>query len=52
MSVNARRQTVTIDVERLLQRLVEHAGTCLGRAPGFRKEQVDVALALSLQEAF
>ena len=51
-SIDGQRKPVTIDVERLLQRLVENASTCLGRAPGFRKEQVDVALALSLQEAF
>lgn len=44
-------KTVTIDVEQFLERLVE-GGVCLGRAPGFRKNEIDRALALSLQEAF
>lgn len=43
--------TVTIDVERLLERLVD-GGACLGRAPGFRKELVDNAVVMSLAEAF
>lgn len=42
---------VTIDVERLLERLVD-GGACLGRAPGFRKELVDHAVVMSLAEAF
>ena len=49
---NTLRRMVTIDVQRFLQRIIENSSTCLGRAPGFRKEQVDIALALSLQEAF
>jgi hypothetical protein len=44
-------RTVTIDVEKLLERMTEGAA-CLGRAPGFRKELVDNALKLSLAEAF
>lgn len=42
---------VTLDVERLLERLVD-GGACLGRAPGFRKELVDHAVVMSLAEAF
>jgi len=42
---------VVVDVERFLERMVD-GGVCLGRAPGFRKEVIDHALALSLQEAF
>ncbi|ETN46796.1 uncharacterized protein HMPREF1541_00985 [Cyphellophora europaea CBS 101466] len=43
--------SVTIDVEKLLERLVD-GGACLGRAPGFRKELVDHALVLGLAEGF
>lgn len=42
---------VTVDVERLLERLVD-GGACLGRAPGFRKELIDHAVVMSLAEAF
>lgn len=42
---------VTFDVEQFLDQLIR-SGACLGRAPGFRKETVDKALALSLQESF
>ncbi|KPI42419.1 uncharacterized protein AB675_9527 [Cyphellophora attinorum] len=50
-SLQQRGQNVTIDVEKFLARMVE-GGACLGRAPGFRKELVDNAIALSLAEAF
>ncbi|KAG9786642.1 hypothetical protein KCU88_g2187, partial [Aureobasidium melanogenum] len=41
-------QTVlTFDVDQFLEHMVE-SGACLGRAPGFRKERVDEALAKSL----
>ena len=41
----------TLDVEKFLENLVEGAA-CLGRAPGFRKELVENALALSVSEAY
>ncbi|KAL2435153.1 hypothetical protein ABEF95_014036 [Exophiala dermatitidis] len=41
-------QTVlTFDVDQFLEHMVK-SGACLGRAPGFRKERVDEALAKSL----
>lgn len=42
---------VTLDVEQLVERLVDGA-VCLGRAPGFRKEMVENALALSVSDGF
>lgn len=42
---------LTIEIETLLHRLAEES-VCLGRAPGFRREVVDNALAVSIQEAF
>jgi len=50
--LSRKQRPVTVDVNKFLNRMVQDAGTCLGRAPGFRREQVDNALALSLQEAF
>ncbi|KAK5382205.1 hypothetical protein LTR20_006162 [Exophiala xenobiotica] len=47
-----RKQTpVTFDVEAFLERMVDDSA-CLGRAPGFRKETIDNALVMSLQESF
>ncbi len=46
-----RQAPVTFDVEAFLERMVEDSA-CLGRAPGFRKEAIDNALVLSLQESF
>jgi hypothetical protein len=42
---------LTFDVEAFLERML-HGSACLGRAPGFRKEMIDKALMLSLQESF
>lgn len=42
---------VTFDVELFLERMIE-GSACLGRAPGFRKETIDQALVMSLQEAY
>ncbi|KIW18887.1 hypothetical protein PV08_03176 [Exophiala spinifera] len=42
---------ITFDVEAFLEHMVQDSA-CLGRAPGFRKETVDKALAISLQEGF
>ena len=47
----SRTTPVTLDVEQFLERMVD-GGACLGRAPGFRKELVENALALSVAEAF
>jgi hypothetical protein len=44
-------QPITLDVEKFVENLVEGAA-CLGRAPGFRKELVENALALSVAEGF
>ncbi|KAK5277866.1 hypothetical protein LTR40_009862, partial [Exophiala xenobiotica] len=47
-----RKQTpLTFDVEAFLERMVDDSA-CLGRAPGFRKETIDNALVMSLQESF
>jgi hypothetical protein len=42
---------VTVDVSKLLERIVD-GSACLGRAPGFRRKDVDNALVMALQEAF
>jgi hypothetical protein len=42
---------VTVDVSKLLERIVE-GSACLGRAPGFRRKDIDNALVMALQEAF
>jgi len=54
LSTHSRRQTqspLTFDVEMFLERMIQ-GSACLGRAPGFRKETIDQALSLSLQESF
>jgi len=51
-SVLARRdQPMTLDVSKMLERMV-NGSACLGRAPGFRRKDIDNALLLALQEAF
>ena len=45
------RRPLTLDVNTMLARLAEK-GTCLGRAPGFRREEVDRMLLMALQETF
>ena len=42
---------LTLDVGKLLDRMVD-GSACLGRAPGFRRKDVDNALVMALQEAF
>jgi hypothetical protein len=42
---------VTVDVSKLLERIVD-GSACLGRAPGFRRKDIDNALIMALQEAF
>ncbi|KIX07284.1 uncharacterized protein Z518_01937 [Rhinocladiella mackenziei CBS 650.93] len=49
--LSRRQAPMTFDVEMFLERMIE-SSACLGRAPGFRKEAIDNALALSLQECF
>jgi hypothetical protein len=44
-------RVLTLDVEQLVERLVDGA-VCLGRAPGFRKEMVENALALSVSDGY
>lgn len=44
-------QPVTVDVSKFLERIVD-GSACLGRAPGFRRKDVDNALVMALQEAF
>jgi hypothetical protein len=46
-----RQSSLTFDVDQFLENMVEESA-CLGRAPGFRKETVDKALELSLQEGY
>ena len=46
-----RQEPLTFDVETFLERMIQ-GGACLGRAPGFRKDTIDHALSLSLQESF
>ncbi|RMD41058.1 hypothetical protein DV735_g4079, partial [Chaetothyriales sp. CBS 134920] len=46
-SHTTRPRTLTFDVEKFILRLSE-GSACLGRAPGYRREMVDNALALSL----
>ena len=50
-SMKRRSTPMTLDVEQFLERMVE-GGACLGRAPGFRKDLVENALALSVTEGF
>ncbi|MCJ1379126.1 hypothetical protein MMC17_002226 [Xylographa soralifera] len=45
------KRKVRIDVDRLLDALNEKS-ICLGRSPGYRREDVDAALSKVLQEAF
>ena len=50
--LSTRRQAnLTFDVEMFLERMIQ-GSACLGRAPGFRKETIDQALVVSLQESF
>lgn len=42
---------LTLDVERFITSLVDRS-VCLGRAPGFRKSNVEKSLHLAVQEAF
>jgi hypothetical protein len=42
---------VTLDVSKMLERIVD-GSACLGRAPGFRRTDIDDALVAALQEAF
>ena len=49
--LSRRSQPLTFDVEKFLERMID-GSSCLGRAPGFRKELVDNALVMSLAEAF
>ncbi|KAF2236059.1 hypothetical protein EV356DRAFT_498889 [Viridothelium virens] len=44
-------RNVTIDVTRLIEELLK-GGVCLGRAPGFRKKDVDRALETAMITAF
>ncbi|KIW88229.1 uncharacterized protein Z519_11340 [Cladophialophora bantiana CBS 173.52] len=46
-----RQNPLTFDVEMFLERMI-HGSACLGRAPGFRKDTIDQALVMSLQEGF
>jgi len=46
-----RPSPVMFDVEAFLENMVEDSA-CLGRAPGFRKETIDNALMMNLQEGF
>lgn len=48
---NSSTQPVTVDVSKLLDRIVE-GSACLGRAPGFRRKDIDNALVMAIQEAF
>ena len=45
------RRQVTVDVTRLIEELLK-GGVCLGRAPGFRKKDVDRALEVAMMPAF
>ncbi len=47
----SRNTALTLDVEKFVERMVD-GGACLGRAPGFRKELVENALALSVAEGY
>ncbi|KIW31114.1 uncharacterized protein PV07_02793 [Cladophialophora immunda] len=49
--LSRRPNPLTFDVEMFLERMI-HGSACLGRAPGFRKETIDEALMMSLQEGF
>ncbi|KAF1971603.1 hypothetical protein BU23DRAFT_555779 [Bimuria novae-zelandiae CBS 107.79] len=46
-----RKKRVLIDVSKLVDEIVKHA-VCLGRAPGFRRKDVDIAFQSSLVTAF
>ena len=48
---NNGRSPLTFDVEMFLERMIQ-GSACLGRAPGFRKENIDQALITSLQEGY
>lgn len=45
-----KKKTAWVDVSRLVDELVKHA-ICLGRAPGFRKDDVEAAFRASLVQA-
>ncbi|KAI9689881.1 MAG: hypothetical protein M1822_009763 [Bathelium mastoideum] len=45
------KRQVTIDVTRLIEELLK-GGVCLGRAPGFRKKDVDRALEMAMIAAY
>ncbi|OAP64385.1 hypothetical protein AYL99_00357 [Fonsecaea erecta] len=49
--LSRRPNLLTFDVEMFLERMIL-GSACLGRAPGFRKETIDEALMMSLQESF
>ncbi|KIX94851.1 uncharacterized protein Z520_09541 [Fonsecaea multimorphosa CBS 102226] len=49
--LSRRPNPLTFDVEMFLERMIL-GSACLGRAPGFRKETIDEALVMSLQESF
>lgn len=44
------RRTITLDVATLIDYLAPRS-VCLGRSPGMRKEDVDIALSMALQQA-
>ncbi|KAL1612806.1 hypothetical protein SLS60_001035 [Paraconiothyrium brasiliense] len=46
-----RKKAVLIDVTKLVDEIVKH-GVCLGRAPGFRRKDVDMAFQASLITTF
>ncbi|KAH7138373.1 hypothetical protein B0J11DRAFT_422362 [Dendryphion nanum] len=46
-----KKKTAWVDVAKMVDELVKH-GICLGRAPGFRKEDVEAAFQASLVHAF
>jgi len=45
------KKSVTIDVSKLIDELIK-TGICLGRAPGFRKKDVDRALSSAIIQVF
>ncbi|KIV97054.1 hypothetical protein PV10_00855 [Exophiala mesophila] len=51
LMLTRRRGPLTFDVELFLETMVNQSA-CLGRAPGFRKNDIDDALRLSVQESF
>jgi len=51
LSPQKRTRTVTVDVSKMINELIQR-GICLGRAPGFRKRDVDMAVARSIVSAY